>query len=148
MEARELMTSPVITAGPESTIGQAAWLMLDRRVSCLPVVSHDDLVGILTHFDFGLHHRYHPLSDNFYTLLGATATPAHIEELSRRVKSRLVKEVMRSSVVTIEDDADVAEVAAKMAREGVHRLPVMRDSRLVGIITRHDMLKLIVGWPQ
>jgi tRNA nucleotidyltransferase (CCA-adding enzyme) len=59
-----------------------------------------------------------------------------------------VKEVMRPSVVTIEDDADVADVAAKMVREGVHRLPVMRDSRLVGIITRHDMLKLIVGWPQ
>ena len=87
MEARELMTSPVITTGPESTIGQAAQLMLDRRLSCLPVVSHDDLVGILTHFDFGLHHRYHPLTDNLYTLLGATATPAHIEELSLRVRT-------------------------------------------------------------
>ena len=55
---------------------------------------------------------------------------------------------MRPSVVTIEDAAAVADVAAKMVRERVHRLPVMRDSRLVGIITRHDMLKLIVGWPQ
>ena len=148
MEARDLMTSPVITVAPESTVGQAAQLMLDGRVSCLPVVAHDELVGILTHFDFGLHHRYHPLTDNLYTLLGATATPAHIEELSLRVRGKLVKEVMRSSVVTIEDDADVADVAAKMVRERVHRMPVMRGSRLVGIITRHDLLKLIVGRPR
>jgi CBS domain-containing protein len=148
MEARDLMSSPVITVAADATVGQAARLMLDERVSCLPVVAHDELVGILTHFDFGLHHRYHPLTDNLYTLLGATATPDHIVDLSRRVRSKPVKEVMRPSVVTIDDDAPIADVAEKMVRERVHRLPVMRGSRLVGIITRHDLLKLIAGQPQ
>jgi len=118
--------------------------MLENNVSCLPVVDEQGhLVGVLTHTDFGLHPKFRPLADNIYSLLGASTTPQHIQEVSRSVRGTLVKEVMHHPVTTVKEDTPIAEVMQLMLRQGIHRLPVMRDGRLVGIITRHDFLKLI-----
>ena len=149
MLARDLMTASVVTIQPDATVGEAAQLMLERNISCLPVVDEQDhLVGILTHTDFGLHPKYHPLAENVYSLLGAAMTPQHIEEVSRKVSSKLVKDVMRHPVVTVQEDASMAAVTKLMLRREIHRLPVLRDSQLVGIITNHDFLKLIASWQQ
>jgi CBS domain-containing protein len=148
MQARDLMTTSVITIRPDATVGEAARLMLERNASCLPVVDEQgQLVGILTHTDFGLHPKYQPLVDNVYSLLGSSTTPQHIEEVSRKVSSKPVEEVMRHPVVTIQEDASIEEVTELMLRQEVHRLPVMRDSQLVGIITSHDFLKLFASGP-
>ncbi len=145
MEAQDLMTSPVVTIRMDATVGEAAQVMLDGRVSCLPVLDgQENLVGILTHHDFAIHIRYHPLADQQYIILGITTTPAHIEEVSRQVSTKLVEEVMHQPVITVRHDAPISEVAELILREQIHRLPIVRDSAVVGIITRHDFLKLIV----
>ena len=144
MIARDLMTAPVITVNPAATVGDAARLMLEHDISSLPVVDEqENLVGILTHTDFGLHPRYRPLAHNIYTMLGATATPQHIEDVSRRVGSKPVRDVMRRQVITVQQDAAIADITEVMLRKHIHRVPVMDDDKLVGIITRHDFLKLI-----
>jgi CBS-domain-containing membrane protein len=85
MLARHLMTASVVTIQPDATVGEAAQLMLEHNISCLPVLDEQDhLVGILTHTDFGLHPKYHPLAENVYSLLGTTTTSQHIEEVSRQ----------------------------------------------------------------
>jgi CBS domain-containing protein len=146
MQASDLMGTDIVTIGPESTIREAARAMLSNNVSALPVVDDaEELVGILTHDDFGLHPHYRPLAENLYTLLGASTTPEHLEEVSHRVGHKLVKEVMHRPVITVQADATIAELTALMLREHIHRVPVLRDSKLVGIITRHDFLKLIAG---
>jgi CBS domain-containing protein len=123
--------------------------MLERNASCLPVVDdREQLVGILTRTDFGLHPKYQPLVDNVYSLLGSSTTPQHIEEVSSKVSSKLVKDVMKHPVITIQEDASIEEVTELMLRQEIHRLPVMRGSQLVGIITSHDFLKLFaLGQP-
>jgi CBS domain-containing protein len=146
MQARDLMTTSVITTRLDATVGEAARLMLERNASCLPVVDETgQLVGILTHTDFGLHPKYQPLVDNLYSLLGSSTTPQHIEEVSRKVSSNLVKDVMNHPVITIQEDASIEEVTELMLRQEIHRLPVLRDSQLVGIITSHDFLKLFAS---
>jgi CBS domain-containing protein len=149
MQARDLMTTTVVTIQPDATVGEAAQLMLKCNISCLPVVDEQDrLVGILTHTDFGLHPKYHPLAENVYSLLGVAMTPQHIEEVSRKVSSKLVKDVMRHPVITVHEDASIAEVTGLMLRQEIHRLPVLRGSQLAGIITSHDFLKLIAAGQQ
>lgn len=146
MNASDLMSAPVVTIRPEATVKDAATLMLQRNVSCLPVLDqHNRLVGILSHSDFGMSSRLFPLADRLYTLMGSSATPQHLEAVSREVAGKQVKDVMAHPVVTVQEDAPVAQVAEAMVSQGIHRVPVMRGQELVGIITRHDLLKLIVA---
>ena len=66
------MTQNVITVSPGATVSEAAGLMIDHNVSCLPVVDgRNHVVGILTHGDFGLHHRFHVFGIETYSLLGS-----------------------------------------------------------------------------
>ena len=144
MLAKDLMTAPVVTIREDATVANAARLMLERDISALPVLNDGGrVVGILTHTDFGLSPRFRPLMENVYSLLGSTTTPRHLEETAHRVGGKLVRDVMRRNVVTAQQDTDVEQVAQVMMRHQIHRLPIMDGNELVGIITRHDMLKLI-----
>lgn len=146
MIARDLMTSPVVTIHEDSTVLEAARLMLNRDVSVLPVLDASDrLVGILTHSDFGLSPKYRPLVDNIYSLLGASSTPQHLEETAHRVGSKRVGDVMRRHLITASPEDSVEHITRQMLRFQIRRLPVVDDGKLVGIITRHDFLKLIAG---
>ena len=146
MLAKELMTSPVVTIQDDSTVGDAAQLMLDREISALPVTDGGgNLVGILTHSDFGLSPKFRPLMENVYSLLGATTTPQHLEETARQVRSKRIRDVMRRNVTTVQQNATIDEIARLMIQRQIHRLPVMDGARVVGIITRHDFLKMITS---
>ena len=143
LKARDLMSTPVITISMNATVGEAADLMLNHRVSTVPVLDNDgNLVGIMNHADFGLHHKFVPLADNIYTCLGTWTTPDTVEETARKIRSKLVKDVMRHDVVTVDENASIPDLAELMLDKKVNRLPVRKDGRLEGIITRHDLLKL------
>ena len=146
MEAKDIMTSPVVTISTESTVGDAARTMIERGPSCLPVVDESgQLVGILTHTDFGFHRKFMPMNSNpMYTLMGAWVQPDTLEEVARSVSVRKIKEVMSHPVTTVQEDATISQIADLMLQKGVNRLPVMRGKELVGVITRHDMVKLMM----
>ncbi len=146
MQAKDLMTAPAVTINDEATVADAARLLLERNLSCLPVVDRrGTLVGMLTHSDFGLHHKFMPLAGNLYTLLDSWADPDHLEEASLEAKIKKVREVMTQPVTTVQEDAPIAEIAHLMVDKGIHRFPIMRGDELVGIVTRHDLLKLLVN---
>ena len=146
MLARDLMTSPVITIREDATVSDAAKLMLEKDVSALPVLNNSNkLVGILTHSDFGLSPKFRPLVENVYSLLGTTTTPEHLEETAHQVGNKRVQDVMRRNIITVQQDASIENLARLMMRSQIHRLPVVDDGNLVGIVTRHDFLKLIAG---
>ncbi|MBI2855675.1 MAG: CBS domain-containing protein [Chloroflexi bacterium] len=146
MLARDIMSEPVVTTGPNASVEDAARIMVRHNFSCLPVVDERKrLVGIVTHSDFVLHRRFLPLAEHLYSLLGSMVAPQGVEEAAHRLGTRLVKEVMSQPVVTIREEADFGEVAKVMVGRGVNRLPVMRGDQLVGIITRHDLLKAMVS---
>ncbi len=145
MQAKDLMTAPVVTINADATVEDAARLLLERNLSCLPVVDGQGrLVGMLTHSDFGLHHKFMPLAGNLYTLMDSWANPDQLEEASQEVQSKKVREVMKQPVTTVQEDAPIAEIAHLMVSKDIHRFPVMRSDDLVGVVTRHDLLKLLV----
>lgn len=146
MLAKDLMTSPVVTIQETATVREAARLLLDQDISALPVLNDvGRIVGILTHSDFGLSPKFRPLMDNVFSLLGSTTTTQHLEETATKVGGKLVRDVMRRHVITATQDTTMEQVAHLMLRSNIHRLPIVDGSELVGIITRHDFLKLIAG---
>ena len=144
MLARDIMTSPVVTTTEDATVAEAAALMVEHGTSCLPVLNRDgQLTGIITHSDFGFHRKFLPMADHLYTLMGSFVRPETVEMVAREVSARRIGDVMSQPVVTLEEDAPVAKVADLMISKGIHRLPVTRGNELVGIITRHDLVKLM-----
>ena len=144
MKARDLMTSPVLTLPPESTLAEAAALMLANGVSALPVVDEGKMVGILSHSDYTPQRQAYPTANDLFSVLGELVATVNLEEVVKTVRMKQVKDVMKTHVVTIDEHAEAGEVAETMIRQHVHRLPVMSAKKMVGIISRHDLLKLIV----
>lgn len=145
MKARDIMTSPAYTIRDRSTVGEAARIMAERGIGTLPVVDDDSkIVGILSHTDFFLSPvRYPGAGGHLFDLLGTYVSPDTIEEVSKSVGDRPIKEVMKTPVVTLEGDTEVAEVAKKMLGASLNRIPVVDDGRVIGIVARHDFVKLI-----
>lgn len=148
MQARHLMSSPVVTISEGAPVSQAVALMLERNVSCLPVIgAQDRVVGILTHSDFSLYPTFLMTKTDHYALIGSWARPKTLQEIVWNLENTEVREFMRSPVVTVQEDTPLSELVDLMLRKGIHRLPVLRGAELVGIITRHDLLKLLLTSP-
>ena len=145
MNARDIMTTPVHTIRDTATIGEAARLLTDQRISALPVLDQDEeLVGVLTHTDFFLHPIHYPGTEgHLFELLGSLVGVDDLESASKALAERSVRDVMTHPVITITEDADIGEIARLMLHDKRTRLPVVRDEKVVGIVCRHDFLKLI-----
>ena len=145
MQARDIMTAPVFTVRDTATVGEAAALLAEHRISALPILdAQDRLVGILTHTDFFLHPiRYPGAEGSLFELLGSLVGPDNLEHAARELKRRSVRDVMSKPVTTIREDTPVSEIARIMIKEKRKRLPVTRDGMVVGIVCRHDFLKLL-----
>lgn len=148
MKARDIMTTPVFTITDDSTVGEAADVMIERKLSCLPVLKESGtLVGILTHSDFGLRQEVLPHGLTLFTMLGHWAEPEAMERVTDELKGTLVKKVMHEPVITVEEDTSIDEILKLMITDSINRLPVMNGEEMVGIITRHDLLKLLISHP-
>jgi CBS domain-containing protein len=143
MRAQDIMTRRVVTITPETTVADAARVMLDRRISGVPVVDETGaVVGLVTEGDLlrraetGTDRRRSPW---LALLLGpGRLARDYVQEHGRRCG-----EVMTRKVITVTPDTLVAEVVHAMERHGIKRLPVLKDGRLVGIISRANLLKAL-----
>ena len=144
MIARDLMTSPVITVAADATVGEAARLMLERNISALPVLNdRDRLVGIMSHSDFFLLPIHDPgMRGTVFELFGKVVNAGNIDHLTGLLATMRVSEVMSSPVTTITENANIEDVVRIMHQRRLKRIPVVRGDTLVGIITRHDFLRL------
>jgi CBS domain-containing protein len=133
MRARELMSSPAVTVWPETPIKEAAAILTEKRISALPVVDgNGDILGIVTEADLiALETNPDPRSQ-------ATPIPPRTEPVPSNVA-----DVMTRQVVTVSEETDVAIAAKLMLEAVVKRLPVLRGRQVVGILSRHDLLKVL-----
>jgi CBS domain-containing protein len=144
MLAQDAMTRTVITVAPETTLLAAATHMLDAHVSGLPVVDTDGkLVGILSEGDLlrrcetGTERRHAGWVELF---LG----PGRLATEYVHTHARTVRDIMTESPVTVGEDAELADVVTLMERRHIKRVPVMRGAALVGMISRADLVRLLV----
>ena len=142
MQARHVMTSPVITISPTFLVRDVAQLVLDRRISGVPVLNGCRLAGIVSESDLlrrrelGTHTPHRPRAwwrDLFRSDRGpALYTKAH---------GRRARDVMTRNVVWVPDDAPLSHVAELLEGHRIRRVPVVRAGRLVGIVTRADLVR-------
>lgn len=141
MKVHEVMTKIVVTATPEMSFKETAELLLDYGISGLPVVgAHNRLLGIVTEADLMSKEAFEPCRRRpLAALVGhLTGTAPWID----KAKGLTAGEVMTTTVVTAEPGEEIGAAARRMLERGVKRLPVTEDGRLVGIVSRHDLLRL------
>jgi len=145
MRAHQIMTRPVITILPDTPIVEAANLMLQRHISGLPVVdASGKLIGIVSEGDFIRRseigtQRKRSRFLNFILGPGQAATDFVHEQ------GRKVAEIMTPEPMAITEDTDLAEIVHLMEKNNVKRLPVTRGDRIVGIVSRANLLQAVAS---
>lgn len=143
MNVSEVMTRNVITVGMESSILEAARLMLQNRISGLPVVdSGNNLVGIVTEGDF-LRRRETGTQRRRPRWLEFIVGPGKLAAEYTHAAGRKVDEVMADEVYTATEDMPLEQAVHLMEKYRVKRLPVVRGKALVGIVTRANILRAV-----
>jgi CBS domain-containing protein len=145
MRAHQIMTHSVATVAPDATILEAANIMLRRHVSGLPVVdAAGQLVGIVSEGDFIRRSEIGTQRKRgrwLKFLLGAgTAATDYVHEYGRKIS-----DVMTSEPLTVTEDATLEEIVTLMETNGIKRLPVMKGDKLVGIVSRANLLQAVAS---
>lgn len=133
MKVTEVMTRPVFSVTPTTTIKEAARILIESGVSALPALNaKGELVGIVSEADL-VAFEARPDARTQATPMAPTAgtTP------------RLVRDVMTRRVITVPVDAEVSRAARIMLEKGIKRVPVVSGRRVVGIVSRRDLVKVI-----
>jgi CBS domain-containing protein len=145
MRAHQIMTRSVITVTPETSVVEAANIMLQRHISGLPVVnSAGHLVGIISEGDFLRRseigtQRQRGRFMKFILGAGEEATD-FVHEHGRKIA-----EIMTPEPLTISEDTDLEEIVEIMEKNNVKRLPVTLDDKLVGIVSRSNLLQAVAS---
>ncbi|HZP78870.1 MAG TPA: CBS domain-containing protein [Pseudolabrys sp.] len=145
MKAKDVMTRKVLSIEPDATVLQAARKLLQNRISGLPVINSDGvLVGIVSEGDFlrrgeaGTERRRPGWLEFF---LG----PGRLASDYAHSHGRTVAEVMTDWVYTVEEDVPLDDVVKLMERHRIKRVPVVRGDKVVGIVTRANLLRALVS---
>src|SRR5215216_1589935 len=150
LKVGEILETNWPTLGPESTVEDAIRLFAEARVSGAPVVEGGRLVGIITEGDL-IFQDAEIKSPGFLDILGGVVPLGSTEEYRREaLKSAgvTVGEVMTTDPTTVAPEATLVEAATVMAEKRRKILPVVEGERLVGIVTRMDILALHVLNPR
>lgn len=140
MKASDVMSSPVKTVGPRDTIRTAIGTMLAAHVSGLPVVDGKGrLIGVLSEGD--LMRRVELGTEKQRPRwLAFLVGPGRSASDYVQTHGRYVEEVMTRDPIVAEADTPLEEIVDIMERQRIKRVPVVRDGRLIGIVTRADLL--------
>jgi len=145
MLARDCMTTPVATVRPEQPARAAAEIMLKLGVSGVPVVDAQGLpLGVVSEVDFQFgdaEHRQSQRETWLNLISGGQPVLArdYVEALEREADS--VGQIMNKPAICVDEQATLLEVAAVMSAHRIKRAPVLREGRVVGVITRADLLR-------
>jgi CBS domain-containing protein len=148
--AAEIMTKDVVTAHPEDSVAKVARLLSDHGISALPICdAQGAVIGMLSEGDlirpFG---QSHALKRAWWLNLLADGTdlaPSFLECI--KVENHPARDLMVTPVVTATPDTTVPELADLLSRHHIKRLPVVSDGKLVGIVSRADLVHAIARTP-
>lgn len=137
MKVCDLMTKDVVSVRPTMTLREAAALLVEKRISGMPVVTDEnEVVGIISEADILVKAGG---SQSRNRLLGWLLEPDFGDQ--DKIRAETVGEAMSAPALTIASHRPVHEAARLMVAEGVNRLPVLEDGKLAGILTRADVVR-------
>jgi CBS domain-containing protein len=148
MQARDIMTKTVVSVRPETSIRQVAKILLDSGISAMPVIDEGGaLVGMISEGDLidRTSSERERRRDWWLEMLaeGTALSPTFLEFV--RSTDRPVGCVMVAPVITVADDAPLEQITELLETHRIKRVPVVRDGRVVGIVSRADLLRALAG---
>jgi len=145
MRAHQIMTRDCITVTPHTTIEQAAKIMLENRISGLPVMDNaGKLVGIVSESDF-LRRKEIGTAKKRPSWLQFFLGPGTAAAEFVRERGRKVEDVMTPDPITVGEETSLEELVRVMEKNGIKRIPVMSGSKLAGIVTRSNLLQAVAS---
>ncbi len=146
--ARDVMETAVITVSPDTTIKELAEVLTKNKISGVPVVeASGKLVGIVTEGDL-LHKEVTPSAPiSFAPVFGGLASLKDFERYQEDVKklsAMTAGEIMTSKLYTVNESADIRDISKIMMDNNVNRVPVVDGDKLVGIVSRSDVIQTLV----
>ena len=143
LKAKDIMTVDVVTAKPETTVEELARLLIEHKISGVPVVDSDDqLVGVVTENDLiKKNARLHiptiiRLFDAYFLL-----NSDKVEDEIKKMVAGTVDEICNKDIVSLTEETTLEEIATIMSEKKIHLLPVLRDGQVVGIVGKADIVK-------
>ncbi|MGE5405214.1 MAG: CBS domain-containing protein [Candidatus Saccharibacteria bacterium] len=148
MIAKDIMTRDVITVKASDNVEDVAKLMVDNKISGIPVVDENDhVIGIVTEQDLMV--KASDLKVPFYITLFDSIifleNPMKFNDNFRKYTAVKVKDIMTTKVSVVPEDTEIPEIVKIMTKNEINRVPVERHNKIVGIITRNDILKSLVA---
>jgi CBS-domain-containing membrane protein len=147
LNATDIMTKDVITVKNETTIEELARLLIDHKISGVPVLDDDNkMIGIVTENDLiKKNKRFHiptivRLFDAYFLL-----DSGKVEDEIKKMVATTVGEIYTKKVLSISEDTTLEEIATIMAEKHIHLLPVLRDDEVVGIVGKADVVRSMTG---
>ncbi|HMM19902.1 MAG TPA: CBS domain-containing protein [Selenomonadales bacterium] len=148
MKAKDIMVQNVITVHRNATIKDIAKVLIDHGISGVPVVDDADaLVGIVSEGDL-LHKEANPRLPDYVNILGAVIYyngVEHYREDFKKLMAGQAADIMTKKVVSVSEETDIMDIAQLMLERGIKRVPVVKDGKIIGIISRADIVKLLVN---
>ena len=145
-EAKDIMSKNVITISPKATVEELARLLIKHKISGVPVVDNaKNLIGIVTENDLiNQNKRLHiPTIIRLFDAFIVLGSGRMQEEIKKMTASK-VDEICTKKVVSITEETSLEEVATIMSEKNIHLLPVVRDSVVVGIVGKADVVSATI----
>lgn len=145
MQARDVMTTRVITVGPDTDIAETAQRLIENRISAVPVVEPDGrIVGIVSEGD--LMRRSESGTERRPSWwLSLLLLPEQKAINYVKTHGRCARDVMTREVITVNEGVTLEEIAETLEMHRIKRVPVVRDGKLVGIVSRANLLHGLVA---
>jgi CBS domain-containing protein len=146
MKAKDIMTTPVITISPGTPVREIAALLLERRISGVPVVEKGRVVGLVSEGDLLRRHEIGTdrsvAEASWWARLtkGDPAPAAYAKSHAGRAK-----DIMTRDVVSVVENTPITEIASLFETRGIRRVPVLRRKELVGIVSRANLVQALAA---
>lgn len=143
MQAQDVMSTNVVAVGPDAAVAEVAALMVQRRIGGVPVVDADGrLLGMIGEGSF-LPFVEGERAGRRSWWLGLVGSPEERAHEHLRLHGRIARDIMTAPAVAVGPATPVAEIARLMEAKQLRRVPVVVDGRVIGIVSRADMLRAL-----
>ena len=144
MRARNVMTTHVVSVKPRTHIQNIARVLLDRQISAVPVIDEaKKLIGIVSEGDLMRRPEADTASPTSWWLR-LLASPETLAEKYIKTHGRYAEDIMTRHVIAAEEDSTLEEIASMMEQRHIKRVPIVRDEKVVGIVSRANLLHGLV----
>ncbi len=148
MQVKDIMVKEVITVHKNATIKEIAKILVENSISGVPVVDDEGaLVGVVSEGDL-LHKETSPRLPDFINILGAIIYYNGVEQYNEDFKKLMAGQaasIMTDAVVTVSPEAEIDAAVKLMLQHSIKRIPVVENDKIIGIISRRDVIKLLIN---